>query len=176
MYDLDAQVNAEGLRYCPRCAAELEEREVREHARLVCPACDYVFYLTPAPVTCVVVERDGAILLVLRKYPPRRGYWCLPAGFVEVGESPSESAVREVREETGLDVAIEGLIDSWASDEDPRTPVVSFAFTARIVGGALEPGDDAEEAAFFTEDSLPDGIAFSTHRRLIRRWFEGEAA
>jgi ADP-ribose pyrophosphatase YjhB (NUDIX family) len=174
MDDLDAQVNQDGLRYCPRCAAALTEREVRGHPRLVCPACDYVFYLTPAPVTCVVVERDGAILLVRRKYPPREGHWCLPAGFVEVGESPSESAVREVREETGLDVEIDGLIDCWASNEDPRTPVVSFAFTAIIVGGALEPGDDAQEAAFFTEDEVPDGIAFSTHRRLILRCFGRE--
>lgn len=172
MNDLDAQVNLDGLRYCPRCASRLAKREVRGHERLVCPACDYVFYLTPAPVTCVVVEHDGAILLVRRRYPPRRGYWCLPAGFVEAGESPRESAVREVREETGLDVEIEGLIDSWASDEDPRTPVVSFAFKARVVGGALRPGDDADEALFFTEDSLPDGIAFSSHRRLIRRRFE----
>lgn len=172
MHDLDAQVNQEGLRYCPRCASDLSEREVRGHTRLVCPACDYVFYLTPAPVTCVVVERGGAILLVRRKYPPREGHWCLPAGFVEVGESPSESAVREVREETGLDVEIEGLIDCWASDEDPRTPVVSFAFAARVVGGTLEPGDDADEAAFFERGAIPEAIAFSTHRRLIRRSLE----
>jgi len=174
MRKLDAQVNQEGLRYCPRCAAELSEREVRGHARLVCPACEYVLYLTPAPVTCVLVERGGAILLVRRKYPPREGHWCLPAGFVEVGESPGESAVREVREETGLDVEIEGLIDCWASDEDPRTPVVSFAFAAKVVGGDLEPGDDAEEAVFFERGSVPEGIAFSSHRRLILRCFEGE--
>jgi 8-oxo-dGTP diphosphatase len=175
MDDLDAQVNQDGLRYCPRCAAELRERAVRGHSRLVCPACGYVFYLAPAPVTCVLVERDGAILLVRRKYPPRKGHWCLPAGFVEVGESPGESAVREVHEETGLDVQITGLIDSWASDEDPRTPVVSFAFTAQVVGGELRPGDDAIEAEFFEPDAIPEAIAFSTHRRLILRNAEGRA-
>jgi 8-oxo-dGTP diphosphatase len=173
--NLDAQVNHEGLRYCPRCAAELREREVRGHRRLACPACGYVLYLAPAPVTCAVVEREGAILLVRRKYPPREGCWCLPAGFVEVGESPAESAAREVREETGLDVEIEGLIDSWSSDEDPRTPVVSFAFEARVIGGKLAAGDDAVEAAFFDPGALPEPIAFSTHRRLISRAF-GERA
>jgi ADP-ribose pyrophosphatase YjhB (NUDIX family) len=80
--------------------------------------------------------------------------------------------VREVREETGLDVEITNLVDSWASDEDPRTPVVSFAFAARVVGGRLEPGDDADRAEFFDRRSLPDTIAFSTHRDLIRRHFE----
>jgi len=170
--DLDAQVNQEGIRYCPRCAGELAERDVRGHSRPVCPECGYVFYLSPAPVTCTLVDRDGSVLLVRRRYPPRRGHWCLPAGFVEVGESPSESAVREVSEETGLDVEITELIDCWASDEDPRTPVVSFAFAARVTGGALEPGDDAEEAAFFSRDSLPHGIAFRTHRALILKHFE----
>lgn len=172
MYDLDAQVNLDGIRYCPRCAAKLAEREVRGHSRLFCPECGYVFYLTPAPVTCTLVDLEGSLLLVRRKYPPRRGYWCLPAGFVEVGESPSESAAREVREETGLDVEITGLVDCWASDEDPRTPVVSFAFAARVTGGTLRPGDDAEEAVFFDRDSLPDGIAFTTHRALVLRHFE----
>lgn len=172
MDKLDAQVNLEGLKYCPRCAAVLEERDVRGHYRLVCPRCGYVFYLTPAPVTCVLVDRDGAVLLVKRKYPPKPGHWCLPAGFVEVGEAPAESAAREVKEETGLDVEIVDLIDSWSSDEDPRTPVVTFAFRARIRGGTLRPGDDAEAAAFFEEDEVPPNIAFTTHRLLIARHFE----
>jgi thiamine-phosphate pyrophosphorylase len=170
-YDIDAQVNREGLRYCPRCATKLEESVVRYHRRLACPACGYVFYLTPAPVTCVVVEKDGAVLLVRRRYPPKAGDWCLPAGFVEVDESPAESAVREVEEETGLAVAITGLVDCWASDEDPRTPVVSFAFTARVSGGSLKPGDDATEAAFIGQSSLPGNISLTTHRSLIAKRF-----
>jgi 8-oxo-dGTP diphosphatase len=144
---------------------------VRTRRRLACPACGYIFYLTPAPVTCVVVEKEGAVLLVRRRYPPRAGDWCLPAGFVEVDESPAESAVREVSEETGLAIEITGLIDSWASNEDPRTPVVSFAFKARVRCGSLRPGDDAVEAAFFEQDSVPGNVAFSTHRNLIARHF-----
>ena len=168
--DIDDQVNYEGLRYCPRCAAELRPADVREHERLVCPECDYIFYLTPAPVTCVLIEREGAILLVRRKYPPRKGLWCLPAGFIETGESPEESAVREVEEETGLKARITGLVDSWATAEDPRTPIVSFAFTGEVVGGELEPGDDAEEAVFFPADALPHDIAFTTHRNAIMKY------
>jgi thiamine-phosphate pyrophosphorylase len=171
LHDIDAQVNQEGLRFCPRCATELEESVVRHHRRLICPSCAYILYMTPAPVTCVVVERDGDLLLVRRRYAPKTGDWCLPAGFIEVDESPAESAVREVKEETGLDVEITGLLDSWASNEDPRTPVVSFAFSASVRGGHLRPGDDAIEAAFFGRESLPDNIAFSTHRNLITQHF-----
>jgi ADP-ribose pyrophosphatase YjhB (NUDIX family) len=171
-HDIDEQVNYEGLKHCPRCAAALVERDVRGHRRLSCPDCDYVFYLTPAPVTCVIVERQGAILMVRRRYPPRAGKWCLPAGFIEQAESPEESAVREVKEESGLDVEITGLFDSWASGEDPRTPVVSIAFTARVKGGVLSPGDDADDAAFFDGSSLPTDIAFTTHRRAIEDYFD----
>jgi ADP-ribose pyrophosphatase YjhB (NUDIX family) len=171
-YDIDAQANYEGLRFCPRCAAELEAVEVRCHRRLVCPECSYIFYLTPATVTCVLAESDGRILFVLRKYEPGAGKWCLPAGFVEAGEQPEESAVREVKEETGLDVEIEGVYDTWATDEDPRTPVVSIAYTARVVGGELAAGDDATEAGFFPMDGLPHPIAFADHRRIVREYVE----
>lgn len=167
--DIDAQVNMDDLRYCPRCGGGLSSRSVRGHERLTCSDCGYVFYMTPAPVTCVAVRSGDSILLVRRRYPPKAGDWCLPAGFVEVGESPKESAAREVLEETGLEVEITDLIDSWASNEDPRTPVVSFAFTASVVGGLLEAGDDAESAAFFSRDEIPRNIAFTTHRAIIDR-------
>jgi 8-oxo-dGTP diphosphatase len=171
-YDIDAQANYEGLRFCPRCATELKDSSVRGDARLTCPGCSYIFYMSPACVTCVLVELDGRILFVLRKFEPGKGKWCLPAGFVEVGEQPDASAVREAKEETGLDVEITGVYDTWATDEDPRTPVISIAFTARITGGELAAGDDAEEARFFDMENLPDQIAFEDHERIVRRYIE----
>ncbi len=174
LQDIDGQANHEGLRYCPRCASALADGDVREHRRLHCPRCGYIVYLTPAPVTCVLVGRreDGAVLLVRRKYPPQAGLWCIPAGFIESGESPAESAVREVMEETGLVVAITGVFDTWATGEDPRTPVVCIAFTGEPTGGSLAAGDDAEAAAFFTERDLPADIAFTTHRAALNRYFQ----
>ena len=59
-YDMDAQANHEGLKFCPRCAAHLEDRESRGHRRLVCPNCSYIFYLTPAAVACVLDSRAAA--------------------------------------------------------------------------------------------------------------------
>ena len=171
-YDTDAQANYEGLKFCPRCAAELEDRESRGHRRLVCPNCSYIFYLTPAAVACVLAEQDGKLLFVLRRYDPGKGQWCLPAGFIEVGEHPELSAVREVKEETGLDVEITGIYDTWATDEDPRTPVISIAFTASVVGGKLAAGDDATRAVFFEMNDLPEPIAFEDHRRIVRTYIE----
>jgi len=171
-YDIDAQSNYEGLKYCPRCAGTLVVSEVRGSRRLRCPDCSYILYMGPAAVACVLAERDGQILFVLRKYDPGKGKWCLPAGFMEAGEQPDESAAREVKEETGLDVEITGVYDAWATDEDPRTPVISIAFTARVVGGVLAAGDDAEDARFFRMDSIPDPIAFEDHVRVVRSYIE----
>jgi thiamine-phosphate diphosphorylase len=167
---IDGQANYEGLRFCPRCSCEFDSQEIRGRDRLVCPSCHYIFYTTPATVTCVIAEREGKLLLVLRKYQPGRGRWCLPAGFIEAGEHPRASAEREVLEETGLNVEVDRIYDCWATDEDPRTPVVSIAFTARVKGGELLPGDDASDARFFDFEHLPEEIAFADHRRVIARY------
>jgi len=169
-YDVDGQDNHDALAFCPRCSAGLIASAVRGARRLTCPQCHYIIYSNPAPVTATIVEQDSGLLLVRRKYDPGRGLWCLPTGFIETGETPEESAVREVREESGLDVELTGIYDSWSTDEDPRTPVVCFAFTARVIGGDLRAGDDASEAAFFSLDAPPRGLAFETHRRVIARY------
>lgn len=91
-HDIDEQANWEGLRCCPRCGSELHEHEIRGHHRPACRGCGYVVYVSPAPVTCVLVQHEDRVLLVRRKYPPGTGKWCLPAGFIEVGEHPSDIA------------------------------------------------------------------------------------
>jgi NADH pyrophosphatase NudC (nudix superfamily) len=88
--------------YCPRCGAALERRFAEGREREICPACDFVFYRNPVPAVGVVVELDGRVVLVRRRYEPRAGYWALPAGFMELGESAEEAAIRECHEETGL--------------------------------------------------------------------------
>ncbi len=168
--DLDAQINYAGLRHCPRCAGGLTTSRVRDTVRLTCASCGYVLYTPPAPVTCTIVEDDGRVLLVRRRFQPGEGLWCLPAGFIEAGEHPAESAAREVREETGLVVDIVRVFDTWASREDPRTPLVSIAFVGRPAGGELSAGDDASEAVFFPVGSLPENIAFESHRRALERY------
>ncbi len=170
VYDIDGQNNHENLKYCPRCGTLLGVRGLRGHPRPVCPNCSYILYLNPAPVTAVIIERDGAILLVRRRYPPGEGLWCLPTGFIEQEETPEESAVREVKEETGLQIEVDSLFDSWSSSEDPRTPIVCFAFTAHILGGTLAPGDDAADARFFMLAALPDDIAFASHHATLERY------
>jgi ADP-ribose pyrophosphatase YjhB (NUDIX family) len=150
-------------RHCPVCGAELEERQLEGRVRLVCPACEFVFYQNPVPAAGVVLVEDGELLWVERKFDPRKGRWTLPAGFVEYGEHVEDCAVREMKEETGIDVELTGLFGAYMAQDDPRVQVVLLLYTARRVGGELSPGDDASDARFVPIDETPGEIAFKAH-------------
>jgi ADP-ribose pyrophosphatase YjhB (NUDIX family) len=121
----------------------------------------------------VIVERDGAVLLVRRRLNPRQGFWSFPAGFVDFDEAPIEAAVRECREETGLTVEITGLLDVIAEAGDGEADIV-IVYRARAVGGEpledhLRPADDVDCVAFFAPEDLPP-LAFRATREAIDRW------
>ncbi len=159
-------------RYCPRCGAEMVERTVDQKKRKACPVCKYVFYHNPVPAAGVVIEEDGKILLVKRKYEPYKGDWCLPAGFMEYDESPEQCALRETREELGVDVELDGLYGVYSGKDDPRTHAVLVMYWAKIIAGELKPGDDAEKIQYFAKNEVPPNIAFLAHRQIIKEYFE----
>jgi len=151
------------FRHCPLCGELLVEREVEGRARHVCPRCAFVHYRNPVPAAGVVLVEEGRVLWVQRRLEPRKGGWTLPAGFVEHGEHVMECAARETLEETGLEVEITGLFGAYMAMDDPRAQVVLLLYLARRTGGALVPGDDAADAAFFAIDAPPQPIAFTAH-------------
>jgi ADP-ribose pyrophosphatase YjhB (NUDIX family) len=154
-------------RFCSRCGTRLVRRDENGVPRPTCPACGAVWYHNPAPAAGVIVVRDGAVLLVKRKYAPRVGAWCLPAGFLEYGETPTRCAVRELREETGLRCRLTGLFGVYAGMDDPRVRSVLILYTGRITSGTLTAGDDAVAARFFPLTRLPAAIAFASHRHAL---------
>jgi ADP-ribose pyrophosphatase YjhB (NUDIX family) len=129
--------------------------------------CGFVFYQNPIPAAGALVLKNGELLLVKRAHPPRIGWWCLPAGFMEWKEHPSQTAVRELKEETGLDVSLDELFNVYSGDDDPRTNAVLILYLAHETGGLLEPADDALEAEYFPFDKLPEKIAFFSHKQAI---------
>lgn len=156
-----------GFRFCPRCGAEFTLRTLERVERLVCPRCGFVFYRNPTPAAAIIVCRRGEILLTRRRFEPRRGDWSLPAGFIEYDESPEQTAVREAKEETNLDVKLTRLHGVYSGRDDPRVHVVLIVYEAEVIGGELRAGDDAEEARFFPLQALPDNIAFRSHRQIV---------
>jgi ADP-ribose pyrophosphatase YjhB (NUDIX family) len=155
-------------KFCPHCGEKLENYEHEGYDRRKCPSCDFVHYLNPVPAAgCVIFDR-GRILMVRRAHEPYIGDWTFPAGFCEWEENPSETAVRELKEETGLDVKITGLFKVYNGNDDPRTNAILILYFADNIGGVLTAADDALEAAFFSESDIPGNIAFESHRQAIR--------
>ena len=135
--------------------------------RPTCPSCGFIWYRNPVPAAGAILVEDEHVLLVRRKYDPRAGSWCLPAGFMEAGETPEGAAVRELLEETGLIAQPTGLFGVYAGFDDPRVRTVLILYTAERTGGTLVPGDDAIDAQWFPLRALPPDIAFEAHRQAL---------
>ena len=155
--------------YCPRCRTQLERRDDGGRPRPGCPECGFIQYLNPAPGAGVILRRGGKVCLVRRKFPPKQDQWSLPTGFMEWDEDVATTAVREAREETGLDVKLTGVYAVETGVLPPDQPVVVVFYSAEETGGRLCAGDDAAEAGFYRPDRPPGKIAFAAHRRVLAR-------
>jgi ADP-ribose pyrophosphatase YjhB (NUDIX family)/GNAT superfamily N-acetyltransferase len=147
----------------------MERRVVDDREREVCPSCGFIFYRNPVPAVGVVVALEGKLVLVRRRYEPRAGCWALPAGFMELGESAEDAAIRECHEETGLLVRVDHLLGVYSYGEGQRTGLL-IIYAATATGGELVAADDATEAGVFAPDALPAPMAFPTHLQAIDRW------
>ena len=160
-------VNPHDYKYCPKCGKELNIKTIDNVSRLACDFCKFIFYQNPVPAVAAVLIKDKKVLLVKRKYEPKANDWCLPAGFLEFGESLKSGLIREIKEETNLDIHVESLFQVYNAMDDPRYHVVLLVYHCKIINGNLKPGDDAVEAIFFPFDALPGNIAFSSHRQTL---------
>jgi ADP-ribose pyrophosphatase YjhB (NUDIX family) len=122
----------------------------------------------PLPTVDIIIECEGGVVLIKRKNPPHG--WALPGGFVDYGESLETAAVREAKEETGLDVELIRQFHTYSDpDRDPRHHTISTVFIAQAQGKP-RPGDDAGEALVFQRPHLPEPIAFD-HTRILGDYF-----
>lgn len=117
----------------------------------------------------LIIEQDNRIVLIKRKYAPFKDHWCLPGGHVEHGEQVTDAAIREAREETGIDVEIDELLGIYDTpDRDPRGPVISIVYAATPVDTdqELAPATDAKDAKWVPLDDLPSDLGFD-HRQIL---------
>jgi 8-oxo-dGTP diphosphatase len=171
---MDPHDHSGSYRYCPVCGGELEPRVLKasEPKRLVCTACGYVFYLDPKlAVGTIITDDEGRIVLVRRAIEPGFGKWVFPGGYVDRGEEVRLAAVREAREECGLEVRIERLLNIYSYPG--RAPVI-VVYTARTTGGCLACDEESLEARFFDPAAIPwDELAFRSTHEALREFLRG---
>ena len=159
------------MKFCAECGQPvmLKIPSNDNRTRSVCDACGIVHYVNPKIVVGCVPERDGRILLCKRAIEPRSGFWTVPAGFMELGESTAQGAARETLEEACAKVEIGHL---FASVDVVDAGQVHLFFTAKLLGD-YAAGEESLEVAMFTEDEIPwDDIAFHSGRYALQKYFD----
>lgn len=159
--------------FCPKCGGPLQKRYAEGRDRLVCARCGFIFYQNPVPAVAVILQQNENVLLVKRKFEPHAGDWSLPAGFIECGEGPEQTAIREVKEETNLDIIVRDLYGVYPGMDYPGHEILLVIYRGEITGGKLQPGDDALEARWFDLRRLPENIAFRIHRHVLTSFMGG---
>lgn len=141
-----------------------------DRERLVCPECSFVAYENPKIVCGVVASREGRVLLCRRAIEPRRGFWTLPAGYMELGESPEAGALREAWEEAQVRLELSGLFAVYSI---PRISQVQLLYRARFLEPGFGAGPESLEVRLFAWEEIPwDELAFPTVHWALARWRE----
>ncbi len=163
------------MKYCPHCGGSLSEEELptEDRPRLVCASCGYILYSNPKIVAGTIPLKDSKVVLLRRGLEPRRGTWTFPGGYMEMGETTEEAAIRETREETGLDVQVMSLLNVYSR---PQVGVVVIVYLARVVGGELLLGHETQEIKAFHAGEIPwDDLSFPTTRWALADWIKTRA-
>jgi ADP-ribose pyrophosphatase YjhB (NUDIX family) len=159
------------MKFCSNCASPVVQRVPPGDSlpRYVCDQCGEIHYQNPRVVVGTIPEWEGRLLLCRRAIEPRYGYWTLPAGFMENGETVAEGAARETLEEAGARVV---LGEPFSMISVPRVNQVHVFYRARVVDREFQPGTETLEVALFEENGIPwKDLAFRTVSLTMERWF-----
>jgi ADP-ribose pyrophosphatase YjhB (NUDIX family) len=158
------------FRFCPFCGTRLSLKEKGEKPRPTCPNCGFVQYRNPAPGVVVLIEKEGSVLLGKRRGSYGEGKWGLPQGYIEFDEDFLTAAIREVKEETDLDVEIRSIINVVSNLLSPTLHTLAIVLLARVEAGELCAGDDLETLEWVPLTGPLPEMAFEADERIIERY------
>ncbi len=172
--DVNPHDDSSAYRFCPRCGGTLEPRRLKptERERPVCARCGFIVYLDPKiAVGTIIATPENRLVLVRRAIEPGYGKWVFPGGYVDRGEPLTDAAIREAREECGLDVRLDALVNIYSYLG--RTPII-VVYAATVTGGSLCVDDECLETAEFDIDNIPWAeLAFRSTHEGLRDYLEG---
>lgn len=163
------------MKFCSNCANPVSfiVPPGDNRQRFCCSACNSIHYQNPRAVVGTLPVLGERVLLCKRAIEPRYGYWTLPAGFMENGETTAEGASRETLEEAGARVELQGL---YSLIDVPHVDQIHLFFRARLLNTDFDPGTESLEVKLFDESQIPwDNIAFRTVSQTLRWFFEDRA-
>lgn len=164
------------LHFCPHCATPFATESLPPMVRQRCVCCGYVHYLNPAPGITIILHSPEGRVLIGKRAPQARygGQWCLPGGYIEHEESFIETAHREVREETGLEIDVQGIINVVSNLLDDRHHTLVIVLVGVVSGGQMAPGDDLIELLWVNRRQHEQmDYAFAADRLIIDTYFAG---
>jgi ADP-ribose pyrophosphatase YjhB (NUDIX family) len=158
------------IKFCPNCGTALELKEFEQKQRAFCPRCQRIHFKQLKVGAGALLEQDEKLLLIQRTNAPFKHCWNLPSGYAEADESPSQTVVREVFEETGLHVEVELLIDVYFFADDPRGNGILIIYTCHPTGGTLMATPEGANPTFFAMNDIPKDLAGGGHNQAICAW------
>lgn len=161
--------------HCPQCGAPVTQTIPAGDnlPRAVCTRCAHIHYENPRLIVGCIAEWQGRILLCRRAIEPRTGYWTLPAGFMENGETTAQAALRETREEAGADIAIDA---AFAIFSLPCFNQIHLFYRATMTMADFAAGEESLEVRLFLPAEIPwDELAFSSVRFCLEKYLNDRA-
>lgn len=157
------------FQFCPKCQKPLNKNINR---LIKCKYCQFNFYINPAPTNGLILEnKNGEILLTKRKYPPKKGYWDIPGGFINFKETAEQSLIREIKEELGIELKNFYYFGNYFDDyfyKNINYKTLCFIFIKKDFQGKIFPNDDVIEAKFFNKKEIDfKKIAFKSIKQVI---------
>lgn len=172
-YDHSGSKGCEQMNFCPVCGNRLKYRMMDEIERPYCESCSFIMYKNPSPAVSVLITENHSVLLGKRSGGSfAEGKWCLPCGYIEYNENFLTAAVREVKEETGLEVKMNAIVNVCSNFLSEKIHSLVIVLLASVTGGEARPGDDIAGLGWFTPESLPE-MAFEADMHIIERYFDG---
>ena len=173
-YKAEIQQIVDPFKYCPYCQTELEEKTLDRFVRKFCPNCGFVHYRNPFPAVSILIIEDGKVVLGKRKGNTGIGKWSIPSGYIEYEEDFLTAAIREAKEETGLEVVIKSILHISSDFLSPDFHFLGIYVLAEVVAGELEDGDDLESIAWFPLSGPLPEMAFEQDEEIIREIAAGK--
>ncbi len=156
--------------FCPKCGCSLRVKEIYQQLRAFCSDCGYIHYEQLKVGAGAIIEKDGKLLLLQRTEEPFKLHWNLPAGYVDICESPIQAVHREVQEESGLKVEVIGIDDIYFFNDDPRGNGILIVYKCQAIAGRLSESSEGTNPTYFAPDQIPDQLAGGGHNQAIRSW------